>query len=283
MRIGEEIRLGGGEVNSRAVLDESVQKALPEQCSGPYWVASLEVGPVMTAQDSTTTPVMIQKLRITNQSSFSIQNLVVRFPEDRVEFGDVLPGETTDFRVVPFGVYRYAAYDFEVEGQEYQQPVVDWVGESPMNGVAFTYILDVDPSTWETEGQVIWLVDVIGGQDNITPSLTPSVRMSEKEAIDKAIALATSNQPEINATGANLTNIKAQQSTIADAFQEILSTSTLPPGYTPTDPVWIVTMDGEWSAGFPLPTHISTPEAYRHFYVILDAKSGSRISLGTYR
>ena len=160
LRIGEEIRLGGGEVDSRDVLDKRVQQALPEQCPGPYWIASLEVGPVTAAQDPTTTPVTTQKLRITNQSTFLIQNLIVRFPEDKINFGDVLPGETTDYRDVPLGVYRYAAYDFEVDGQKYQQPVVDWVGESPMNGEAFTYILDVDPSKWETEGQVIRLVQM---------------------------------------------------------------------------------------------------------------------------
>lgn len=164
LRIGEEIRLGGGVVDSRGVLDERMQQALSEQCPGPYWVASLEVGPVTTAQDPTTAPVTIQKLRITNKSTFSIQNLVVRFPEDRVDFGDVFPGETTDYRDVPLGVYRYAAYDFEVDGQKYQQPVFDWVSESPINGKAFTYILDVDPSKWETEGQVIELVQVIEDQ-----------------------------------------------------------------------------------------------------------------------
>lgn len=127
-------------------------------CSGQQKTA---VNSEPTEEKSTSTPINYQKLRITNQSTFSINNLVVRFPEDQVVFGDVPSGETTDYRVVPHGVYRYAAYDFEVDGQKYQQPVVDWVGESPLNGKVFTYILDVDPSKWETEGQVIWLEQVI--------------------------------------------------------------------------------------------------------------------------
>jgi hypothetical protein len=106
------------------------------------------------------TPLLPQKLRISNQSSFTIHDLYVRFPDERVEFRDVLPGVTTDYQVVSLGVYRYAAYDVVVDGQEYQQPVVDWMGESPMNGNAFTYILDVDPARWKTEGQVIRLVEV---------------------------------------------------------------------------------------------------------------------------
>jgi len=105
-------------------------------------------------------PLAAQKLRITNQSPHSIQNLVVRFPEDRVDFGKVPAGATTDYQVIPHGVYRYAAYDVEVDGRKYQQPVIDWVGENPMEGKAFTYILEVDPSRWETEGQVIILVRV---------------------------------------------------------------------------------------------------------------------------
>lgn len=127
-------------------------------CSGQQ---NTTVNSEPTEDKSTSTPINFQILRITNQSTFSIKNLVVRFPEDKVDFGDVPPGETTEYRVVTHGVYRYAAYDFEVDGQKYQQPVTDWVGESPLNGKVFTYILVVDPSKWETEGQVIWLVHVI--------------------------------------------------------------------------------------------------------------------------
>lgn len=52
LRIGEEIRLGGGEVDSRDVLDERVKEALPEHCPGPYWVAGLEVAPVEATEES---------------------------------------------------------------------------------------------------------------------------------------------------------------------------------------------------------------------------------------
>jgi hypothetical protein len=43
-------------------------------------------------------------------------------------------------------VYRYAAYRFQVDGQEVTQPVIDWVGEEPVPGQAFTYVLDYDPA-----------------------------------------------------------------------------------------------------------------------------------------
>ncbi len=102
-----------------------------------------------------------QQLRIINQSDIPLQNLIVIFPEERIEFGDVPARETTGYRPAPRGVYPYAAYHVELNGQAYAQPVIDWVGESPMPGDAFTYILDADPSRWEAEGWVIRLVEVV--------------------------------------------------------------------------------------------------------------------------
>lgn len=101
-----------------------------------------------------------QQLRLVNQSAYTLENLVVRFPESEVAFGDLAPGETSDYREVPLGVYRYAAYRVDVEGQHYEQPVIDWVGEVPLPGTAFTYLLDADPAKWTTAGQVIQLIRV---------------------------------------------------------------------------------------------------------------------------
>ncbi len=101
-----------------------------------------------------------QKLRLINQSNIFIQNLTVRFPVDQIFFGNVPAGVTTEYREVPDGVYRYAAYSVEVYGKKYEQPVVDWIGETPMPGNAFTYIVTIDPGGWETRGQVVQLVEV---------------------------------------------------------------------------------------------------------------------------
>ena len=99
------------------------------------------------------------RLRITNESAQPLEGLVVLFPEEEVVFGDVAPGETTDYEAVSEGVYRYAAYRFEVNGEEVTQPVLDWVGEQPISGEAFTYVLDYDP-TREPIQQVV-LVEVV--------------------------------------------------------------------------------------------------------------------------
>jgi hypothetical protein len=125
-----------------------------------------------TAQRSQPTPtghltplVSPQKLRVTNQSSYTIHDLFVRFPEEMVKFGDVLPGETTDYQVVSQGVYRYAGYKIELNGQVYEQVPYDFLGESPMNGKAFTYVLILDPirktdPVQKTGIEVIQLVQV---------------------------------------------------------------------------------------------------------------------------
>jgi hypothetical protein len=41
LRIGETIRLSGGETDS---LDEQLKQTVPENCPGPYWVVGTEVG-----------------------------------------------------------------------------------------------------------------------------------------------------------------------------------------------------------------------------------------------
>jgi hypothetical protein len=85
------------------------------------------------------------------------------FPNSlRVSFGDVAPGATTDYRDVPGGVYRYAAYRLTIDGVITDQPVVDWVGEVPMVGIAFTYRIDVDTS--RPRGQIVRLVAVTRDQ-----------------------------------------------------------------------------------------------------------------------
>ena len=132
----------------------------------------------------------MQKLRIINQSNIPLHNLVVVFPDERIEFGDVPGGATTEYRDVPQGVYRYAAYNVEVNGQSYEQPVVDWVGETPLQGENFTYTLDVDPARWQTEGQVIQLVKVSTDQsvEVSLPVLTPTLRIGKGSPTSLAVS-----------------------------------------------------------------------------------------------
>jgi hypothetical protein len=85
------------------------------------------------------------RLRVTNAGSTTIVALTVIFPEDRVYLGDIAPGATSAYRDVPNGVYRYAAYSLEIDGALVTQPVIDWVGEVPLEGQDFTYTIEVNP------------------------------------------------------------------------------------------------------------------------------------------
>ena len=103
-----------------------------------------------TPPPATPTPTVPQ-LRISNTGSVDIENLVVLFPEDRIEFGAIAAGETSEYQPVPNGVYSYAAYELTVNAEKTDLPVIDWVGAEPMPGETFTYVLELNPEAgrWE--------------------------------------------------------------------------------------------------------------------------------------
>src|SRR5687768_3364997 len=73
-------------------------------------------------------------LRIENVGTQEIKKLRVGFGGQWFDFGDVSPGEVTDYVEVPTGVFSYAAYEHEWEGEVIGQPVRDWFGEVPLEG-----------------------------------------------------------------------------------------------------------------------------------------------------
>ncbi len=93
---------------------------------------------------STEVQVSGPRLRVTNTGAQPLERVVVIFPQDRITFGPVAPGATTEYQPVPGGVYGYAAYEIVVDGQTFNQPVLDWVGAAPLPGAAWTYRLSVD-------------------------------------------------------------------------------------------------------------------------------------------
>lgn len=99
------------------------------------------------------------RLRIINNGSYPIQNLIVWFPEEQIGFGNVPIGATTEYIDVPMGVYRYAAYRFEIDGEMITQPVIDFMGEEPLDGTLFTYTIDFDPGRL-TNNDAITLISV---------------------------------------------------------------------------------------------------------------------------
>jgi hypothetical protein len=96
----------------------------------------------------------VPRLRVINTGSFPIHNLVVIFPEARIEFGEIPAGAATEYKDVPHGVFSYAAYQFEVDGQVVELSVLDWVGEKPMSGISFTCEVNFDPGNIDPEGGI---------------------------------------------------------------------------------------------------------------------------------
>ena len=91
----------------------------------------------------------VSRLRIQHNGGAVVDRLVLIFPKDRIEFTDIEPGETTDYVAVPNGVYQYAAFETEINGKKYEQPVIDWMGEEPVKGQDFTWLIDVEPNRGE--------------------------------------------------------------------------------------------------------------------------------------
>ncbi len=107
---------------------------------------------------STASGVYLPQLRIVNTGPEDLIALAVIFPGSRrIGFGDVAAGETSEYRGVPGGVYRYAAYEYEAVGRLVLQPVTDWVGEVPVAGTRFTYRVAVGSS----DGPRVQVLEVV--------------------------------------------------------------------------------------------------------------------------
>jgi hypothetical protein len=78
-------------------------------------------------------------LRVSNVGVEAVFGLAVVFPQDTVSFGDVQPGETTNYQDVHNGVFRYGGLRYVRNGRPVTQGVVDFM-EMPQAG-NFTYLM----------------------------------------------------------------------------------------------------------------------------------------------
>lgn len=123
-------------------------------CVADIILAGCTASPVNTAQppqprDVKRSPLPAIKspqLRLINQGSTAFKQLTVLFPQDRIAFGDIPAHATTAYKPVPHGVFGYAAYSLVVNGKKIIVRVIDWVGEKPMRGNAFTYTIKFVPN-----------------------------------------------------------------------------------------------------------------------------------------
>ena len=77
-----------------------------------------------------------------NVGQLAIDDLEVRFPIDKISFGLVQPGGSTEYRDVAHGVWPYGAFQFVSGGTTIHQPVIDW-NDRPLDGAAFTYAIQL--------------------------------------------------------------------------------------------------------------------------------------------
>ena len=86
------------------------------------------------------------QLRIENVGATPLDRVVVCFPKNEVNFGNVASGATSRFVEVPHGVGPYAAFWFSVDSPPVHQLVMDWSGWKPLPGRAFTYRVRLRPA-----------------------------------------------------------------------------------------------------------------------------------------
>jgi hypothetical protein len=106
------------------------------------WFAQLAFVAVV-AGCSSFTGSETQQLRVTNAGTQPLSALRVFSPDTMISFGDIPGGATSGYLDVPGGVYSYAAFFFNYNGSEVRQRVDDFVGEVPMKGRRFTYVLEL--------------------------------------------------------------------------------------------------------------------------------------------
>jgi hypothetical protein len=105
-----------------------------------------------------------------------------------------------------------------------------------------------------------------------TPTISTSI--SQQKAIASALEIASHGGVEINGTLVEPTNVRAESTTFGNAMERFTGSAEVPVGENPDTPVWLVTMEGLWTGGFPMPTDTPTAEPYHHFVVVLDANTG---------
>ena len=114
---------------------------------------------------------------------------------------------------------------------------------------------------------------LVGCKSIITPS---DSYISEQQATDAALEIASSSRPEMSGAQVTPSNITAKQMTLHEAVKMIDKNNQPATGYDPTMLVWFITMDGLWLGEMSAPDTAPTPEpvSYHHYAIIIDAKTG---------
>jgi len=85
-------------------------------------------------------------VRVTNSSQHDIDELRLGFASESIQIGNLAANSTSAYQTASRGVYSYSAFGYVIDGEEQVQPVTDFVGEAPLKGGAFTFVLGYDPN-----------------------------------------------------------------------------------------------------------------------------------------
>lgn len=90
------------------------------------------------------------QIRLENTSSFTMANISVSFPDERVEYGDLVPGETGRYRTLS-RAYRYAPLEAVIDGKTALGQPIDYVGEEFLANGRYTYRVIVNEELLQSD------------------------------------------------------------------------------------------------------------------------------------
>jgi hypothetical protein len=82
-------------------------------------------------------------IRVVNESSYAVTDLVVSTPSDSVVFGALQQGESSDYESVD-EAYSAAAATFVASGYRFEIPTPNYAGLEELGGGEFTYHLNIE-------------------------------------------------------------------------------------------------------------------------------------------
>ena len=106
-------------------------------------------------------------------------------------------------------------------------------------------------------------------------SLTKNNEIDQREAIDKAVEIASMSMTEISGSQVTPSNIRAEKMKLEEAANRLNTNSQNAfSEESPDAQVWLVSMDGIWLPA-DVPGVVQKP--YQHLSIVIDAKTGLEI------
>lgn len=86
------------------------------------------------------------EVRVANRSDRDFDQVDVTFGSQKVSYGPVAQGATSEYKEAREEAYRYALVVVKAGGEEFRFQPIDFVGETPLAPGRYTYALNIDPN-----------------------------------------------------------------------------------------------------------------------------------------